>query len=727
MLMLDASVKPRRTADGIEVEASAYVWRWSSSSGTAELRGNDRRLIVSYPLQPIITTGGAGSPGPGALAEVRLDGNRFRVRYKGVNGGGALHIAVRFEPAHFVIERIEYQPWGGEAIVALSHFARWDNDAVCPAARASACVIPGGRQDPEQAIFPTESADDTRFSIGCFGMDAGTYHQQWALPHYLVSCYNTEPGGEPVSGAACIGLGAIPDGSVTARVSRGAFSYEINFRGDLWGHRRGPSTQRFGFPLVVAVAPDWYQAGLAYFAALASEGYAPKRSPESVPETAFWAQYDTWGDQASRRCILHLLNEAHLRAMGDDFRASGLRSRLFVIDDKWERVYGSLAHDEERFPSFDEALDRIRSNGCEIGLWTAFPRCEDYRAIGLTEEAVLVRPDGAPYVCKQGNRSWYVFDPTNTKAAAYLAGRARRLVERYRPAMVKIDFGYEIPPPDVAGPHDPKHGGELLFQRFLEIIAGAIKEADRRVAILYYCVTPLFNGLIDQCGMDDLWMSRGRYDDGFAKRALLSTWCGAFGMVPYGSTGYDWRSAAEIWLDTAIIGTPGVIAPLHGDEYGEKPSPDLIARYNGVARIARRNPYYTVQIFDADLFDAVNGPRARSWARIEDGQTVVAVLRPGDTGVALAPGIAEATCRVAIASLTDASLATAPAVGIVPFETGRVTLRRSRPGAAHARALLLDGRFSPWQVTIDGRDVHVDAAGAADDGTPVEMIELRFG
>ncbi|TAK62696.1 MAG: hypothetical protein EPO22_07200, partial [Dehalococcoidia bacterium] len=70
------------------------------------------------------------------------------------------------------------------------------------AGAAGVCVIPGGRQDPEQAIFPTADLEDHRFSVGAFGLDVGTYHQQWALPHYLVAAYND---GDAPSGAACIG------------------------------------------------------------------------------------------------------------------------------------------------------------------------------------------------------------------------------------------------------------------------------------------------------------------------------------------------------------------------------------------------------------------------------------------------------------------------------------------------------------------------------------------
>ncbi len=35
----------------------------------------------------------------------------------------------------------------------------------------------------------------------------------------------------------------------------------------------------------------------------------------------------------------------------------------------------------------------IRGEGHEIGLWSAFPRCGDYRALGLSEAAVLASID----------------------------------------------------------------------------------------------------------------------------------------------------------------------------------------------------------------------------------------------------------------------------------------------------------------------------------------------
>jgi len=709
------------SGDGVIVVTPCYRWRWTISDDRAELHDADGALIFAHPLQPAVEA--AGRPGEGGThAEHRVAGDALEVTYASVSGGARLRIAVRFAATHITVERVVYEPAGDEPVVRLVLFGRWDVGAIVPALAATACLVPGGRQDPEQAIFSTAGAERLRFSVGCFGQDAGTFHQQWALPHYFICAWSADRGAP----AACIGLGGVPDGNVMVELHDGHASYGLNVRGDLWHHRKGPAPVVFDDPLIIAPGSDWYRAARAYFDALVAEGLARPKTAADVPASAYLPQYDTWGDQGARRCFLERFDEGHLRAIFDDFRASGLRSELFVIDDKWEGIYGSLEHDTQRFPSFVPLLGEIRAAGCGIGIWTAFPRCEDYEALGLTVDAVLKRPDGTPHVVEQGNRHWYIFDPTHQPAAALLRERAAYLVRAYRPALVKIDFGYEIPRPDVAGPGDPAWGGERLFLKFLQVVVGAIKEADPDVAVLYYCLTPLFNHYLDQSGVDDLWMSRGAYAAGFARRALLTSLCGAFGVVPYGSSGYDWRSIAEIWLDTAVIGTPGVIAPLAGDEYGERLTPALAARYNGVARVARRTPRFDVAFYDADLVDPSAGPVARSWGRVEQGRTVLVALRPDASGRAVAPGVAEADAAVIVGSLSDAAIADAPAVGIVPFAPGSVRIERAAPGAVTARARLLGGATVPHPVTSRASAVEVALAPETPAGAPVEWIELAF-
>jgi hypothetical protein len=713
------------TRDGgsVSFTSARYQWSWSAETDVAELRDPMGRAILNYPLQPAIEISEAAEPRPGDVADVAIEGDALRVRYERVHGDGSLTVALRFRDSHYMLEETMYEPGRDVRIRRMAYLGGWKGGDLVAAGVADTCVVPGGRQDPETAIFRTAALDGVTFNVGCFGGGA-TYHQQWALPHYLVCCYNDE-NAATLPPAVCVGLGGVPDGAAQVRVGGGRLCYELMVHGELWDYRRGPGPHRFDTPLVFATGDDWYDAGRRYFAALESEGYAKMRASRGVPASALLPQYDTWGDQGARRAFLERFDETSLREIYADFRSSGLRSGLFVIDDKWEELYGSLEHDVARFPRFGELLDEIRSDGYGIGLWTAFPRCEDFRALGLTEADVLMCPDGSPYVHRDRKRSWYVFDPTSRRAAQHLAERARHLVRTYRPALVKIDFGYEIPRPDVAGPHDAMQGGERLFQRFIEIVVGALKEADPELAVLYYCLTPLFGGYLDLCAADDLWMSRGAYDRGFAKRALLSTWCGSSGVVAYGSSGYDWKSAEEIWLDSAIIGTAGVIAPLAGDEFGARLTPSLAARYNGIARVMRRNTRYEVALYDADLRDPETGPVARSWGRVEDGRTVAVVARPGGGDAAVTP-VVRSACRVAVASLTDDDIATSAAIAVVPFGDGAVEVRRTMTAAPRVRAHLLDGREVPaeWEA-IEGA-VRVRARTAADDGTPVEWIEVAF-
>lgn len=719
------SVRLSLSRTGAAVLAPAYRWRWSRRSDRVTVRDADGRVVVTFPLQPTVqVTGSPSAIRPGRCGDAHVHGACLVVRYDGVNGGGRLTLRLRFAEDHLVLEQTLYEPAGDEAVVRLTFFARPDAAGMPrPAARAHVCIVPGGRQDPEQAIFQTARLREVAFSTGCSGMGTGTFHQQWALPHFLVACYRAEANGRPTSGAACVGLGGFPDGAALVRVHRGRFAYELRYRGDLWGHRRGPGSVRFDTPLVMAVAADWMQCMATYVAALRTQGYAP--APRAhLPQAAFYPQYDTWGDQATRRCLLSGLDERCLRGMLADLLASGLRPRLFVIDDQWEERYGSFRHDARRLPHFQEFLDEVRSHGMEIGLWTAFARCQDPRALGLSDDALLQGPDGRPFTLRIGKRSWCLFDPTSPEAVAYLREAAHALVSTYRPRLLKLDFGYELPTPDLAAPHDPTWAGERLFRRLLEVFVGAVRQADPDVAILYYALSPLVADLVDLCALDDLWMSRGRYHGGFARRAFLASLCGVTGLVPYGSSGYDWRSAKDIWMDTAVIGVHGVIAPLAGDEYDGRPTPALAARFNGITRILRRRPQFRILPLDAEVSNPALGPRARSWARVEQNGVVVAVLRPRPDAPAELPGVARATAPVVLASPSDKSIATSERLLAVPFGDGELVL--SRTAGARARATLADGRHEPVAALQTSEGLLVPLSTTSADGLPVEAITLEW-
>ena len=111
---------------------------------------------------------------------------------------------------------------------------------------------------------------------------------------------------------------------------------------------------------------------------------------------------------------------------------------------------------------------------------------------------------------------------------------------------------------------------------------------------------------------------------------------------------------------------------------------------------------------------------------MEDGRTTVVVLRPDASGVARAPGIAEAGCEAVVASLTGEDLRTAARAGVVPFGAGSVRIVRRDTRPARAVAHHLSGRRVPVGVRQEAGTLVVDVApGDGDD--PVELIELLFG
>ena len=145
------------------------------------------------------------------------------------------------------------------------------------------------------------------------------------------------------------------------------------------------------------------------------------------------------------------------------------------------------------------------------------------------------------------------------------------------------------------------------------------------------------------------------------RRFFFSGLCGEFGMPTYGSSGYDWASGPEIWFDSVAIGTLGSLATLSGpDDAGGRPSPQILAKYNGLAHLVRPTNQFTVEPLDPVFDSAIRGARSSSWVRLEDGQAVLVALRTqrldGGPGRNEFGGIVNTTASVVVASKTADAL-----------------------------------------------------------------------
>jgi hypothetical protein len=367
-----------------------------------------------------------------------------------------------------------------------------------------------------------------------------------------------------------------------------------------------------------------------------------------------------------------------------------------------------------------------------LGLWAAFMRCGDPASLSLTTEKMLHQVDGKPYRLGDAATGYYLLDFTRPEVQKVIHDLARRFVRRYKPDLVKFDFGYEIPALDTIVPHDMNLAGERMLAKGLEIVVRAMREENPDIVVMYYHLSPLFNEYLDLHSPDDLGFNKGEYDLEANRRFFFGSLCGEFGMPTYGSSGYDWATAPEIWFDSVVVGTVGsIVSFAPSDDSGGKYTPQIIAKYNGMTQLVRPTNQFTVQPLDPVFVFATRGAHASSWVRFEDGKPMVAALRTqrldGGPGKPEFGGIVQTTASMVVASKTDDPLNRASRLGIVPYGDGVVTLQREVNASAHAKVTehCFGGKSHIRDTEVQGGTLSIPLRQKID-GDPVEWLEVEF-
>jgi hypothetical protein len=500
----------------------------------------------------------------------------------------------------------------------------------------------------------------------------------------------------------------------------------LQLRGDLWGHLRGPGRFTLGSTLLWSFGPNFYEAIRRYYLGLVDAGIIKKKFNSIRKNAAALApQWCTWGEQVARHKDSARLDEVALTAMYDEMKASGLEASVFSIDDKWEGAYGSLEHDAKRFPQFEQFLDRIRADGRRLGFWAAFMRCENPAVLGLTPSHMLRRTDGQPY--KPG--SYYLLDFTQPEVASVLRERAMTFVRRYKPNLVKFDFGYEIPALDAVAPSDMSWAGERLLWKGLDVVASAMREENPDIVVMYYGLSPLFTEHLDLHSPDDLFMATGEFDLEANRRFFFSSLCGEFGMPTYGSSGYDWVSGPSIWFDSVAVGTLGCLASFYGSAAPDDgATPERVAKYNGLTHLVRPSNQFSIVPLDADYEAPTRGAHASSWARMENGEVVLVALRKqriaGGMGTGKFRDLVSTSASVVVAARSSGSIARATQLGVVPYGDGELTVKLEAAASAQATEHYFGGGRQTKSLAIEKGYLRVPLRERGENGAIVEWIEI---
>jgi hypothetical protein len=747
------TAQPRISADdqSVDVACARYSWSYSRHDDTFRFSDAKGRLIVEGSLQPAVVIASSTAPSVrhcvlGRALPPKRSVDRVTYGYEAVNGNGRLSLTVRFDDRGFWMEPAVYESTAAEHVVSLHYFTSLNGGVRTPSLNASIFVVPGISESP--SVSPIEGHEvhlDQTLWLGHGSSLPDSLLQQWALPvDYFCgfSTHSPDKGlhssyGEGRSDAFVCGLADLPNGDLFLDLHEGSGSMWIDYRSDLWKHLHGPGKLTLGSTLCWVPGKDYYEAIGQYYSQLLSSGLVQRKQNSARKNAAALApQFCTWGSEVEREGGGSELDEAFLREMYKELKASGMAAKMFSIDDKWEGHYGTLEHSAERFPHFEEFLDQVRADGYLIGLWTAFMRCEEPSSLGLSLENMLKRPDGQPF--KPNGASYYILDFTQPQVSKVLTERVRQFIRRYRPDLVKFDFGYELPAIRDAAPSDMRWAGERLLAKGLDVVVQAMRAENPDIVVMYYQLSPLYLDYFDLHCIDDLFLAAGEYDLEANRRIYFSSLLGLLGLPTYGSSGYDWRSAPNIWFDSAPVGTLGTLNDLRVDETGQGETPARIAKYNGLTHALRSTNVFSIIPFPPleQPYSPARGAHSSSWARLEKEELVLIATRPrpardtpSETLPPLDPklaGIVETTSPVVVASKTDDGITQSERLAVVPYGDGQTTIRRRRGSRADIITHHLGGNTTHQQQQIQNRLLTLNLRERSEAGLLVEWIEVTI-
>ncbi len=673
-------VKINANLPEIRVSTPTYTWKWNAVTDTIWLHDKNQRLIVRAQHKPLIVTSPIQLEFTTVTHEIQAD--QIRITYHGQNPASSVTVIWSFHPDFISLEPFLLTLPADVDLVQIVYFPKTDGDSYKPSMHSHYAVIPGLSMSTNiSPIVDLHSRLNTTAVLGSGAMRGPGLTQQWGLPAHYFCTFNTSDRWNAIgakaeqSEAACWGLATLPQGDFRLEIREIGISPILNLRTDLWNHK--PDT--FGFHFLITFGENYHEAIRKYYQVLQREKFiSPKTHSPKKLEVLLAPQYNTWGVESALALPPEQLTEDLVRDIFGKYQRSGMRAKTFVIDDKWEGVYGELNHDPERFPNFENLLNDIRAQGYNIGLWAAFLRCQTPAALGLDESHLLQTHEGKPLWLNHQTSRYGIFDMTQPKVQEVLRQRAKDFIRRYKPDLIKFDFGYELPSLDVAAPQDMTYAGERLLQKGLEIIVGAMKEENPDLVIMYYGLSPLLIDYYDLHSPDDLVYCIGDYDLETNRRVFFSSLCGELGMPTYSSSGYDWDSAIDIWFDAIASGSLGSLHCFDGDENGEKPSTRHIAKFNGINSLVRKEARFTTKPVHAKWQGGLRAGFSPSWERIENDKTVLLALRTHQFDGKPIPTHyknIQSDVMLVIAALDDESIGESSRIGIVSFGDGYCSIK----------------------------------------------------
>ena len=266
--------------------------------------------------------------------------------------------------------------------------------------------------------------------------------------------------------------------------------------------------------LLFVTGEDAYDVVRAYAQWHYDAGWCAKKDRSHEPD--WWSRpiFCGWGEQEALQ-RMHGRTQKDFATQKDYTRMSerldeyGLYPGCIIIDDKWQKEYGSALPDPEKWPDLRAFVDAEHRKGRRVVLWF-----RSWYPEGLSQEECI------EYLCTACGA-----DPTSGKYHARMRETIHTLLSDepgcYNCDGFKIDFANCMPLGKYVSCHEKGVYGVELLKRFFTMMRDFAKAAKPDVLINCSCAHPYFDEIVDQARIHDYWGTMRNTPEVMAHRAKL--------------------------------------------------------------------------------------------------------------------------------------------------------------------------------------------------------------
>lgn len=249
-------------------------------------------------------------------------------------------------------------------------------------------------------------------------------------------------------------------------------------------------------------APRWWQG--PFFCGWGDQWIASKDK-----QSFDWADEAAGGAQVSYGAK-DAANEKEYEIMMNNVEEKGIDVSMIIIDDKWQKEYGTLEVDTKKWPDLRRYIDDWHKKGKKVTLWYNLWGCE-----GLDEDECIMR-DGEPVG----------LDPTSPKYLKRLEAAIRKLLSDeegcYNADGFKLDFANLIPKGKNLKIYQKGIYGIELLKRNIENIYRIAKSIKPDALITHTDVHPYFGEVTDMIRLHDYYAKSNKGCSNMYNRSFIA-------------------------------------------------------------------------------------------------------------------------------------------------------------------------------------------------------------